>query len=169
MHPYFNAMPCKVSVCSKLWRIKYSLFRTWLQVLPYFLSCRADSRIDCRSLNISSLSMMPHYSWNCERLTFDTVDWKTKENEKQKKNRNYEKLRPNIYISLMMATLHEYHHCNCYYYCLLVSMVNSLYFIQPTIGEENYFFSTFTKHRLVDNTWKKKGRLTHSSFLSFNW
>lgn len=57
VHPYFNAIPCSVSVCCRLWRIRYSLFRTWLQVLPYFFNCRAESRMDCRSLNNLSLSI----------------------------------------------------------------------------------------------------------------
>lgn len=67
VHPYFNAIPCSVSVCWRLWRIRYSLFRTWLQVLPYFFNWRAESRMDCRSLNKLSLSIAinatyaPHY------------------------------------------------------------------------------------------------------------
>lgn len=58
VHPYFNAIPCNVSVCCRLWRIRNSLFRTWLQVLPYFFNCRAESRIDCRSFNKLSLSIV---------------------------------------------------------------------------------------------------------------
>lgn len=58
MQPYFSAIPCSVSDWSKLWRMKTSLFRTWLQVLPYFFNWRAESRIDCRSSNKLSFSII---------------------------------------------------------------------------------------------------------------
>lgn len=67
VQPYFSAIPCSVSDWSKLWRMKTSLFRTWLQVLPYFFNWRAESRIDCLSLNKLSFSITCVYwlDWCC--------------------------------------------------------------------------------------------------------
>lgn len=57
VQPYLSAMPCNVSVLANSCRINCSWFRTWLQVLPYFFNCLAESRIDCFSLTKRSCSI----------------------------------------------------------------------------------------------------------------
>lgn len=66
--PYFSEIPCSVSVFSTVCRIRISLFlRLLQQVLPYFLRVREESRIDCFSLNMNSVSSISGtISWNCK-------------------------------------------------------------------------------------------------------